>query len=147
MYFYIKMRDISDFFKKVGYSRFYCTLEIQLNIGSCEFLLPAKARYAVYADSDMPNILKSSFQKTTCPFMISKLGEGLNVLAGTDGTPEATTLTITNGVSKVIFDGITYSYSFPNTNLYCQTVQLKPRMEEMILSNKSKQIYILIFQI
>ena len=138
--FYIKMRDLSDFFKKVGYSRFYCTLEIQLNIGSCEFILPAKTTNAVYADTDMPNISKSSFQKTTCPFMISKLGEGLNILAGANASPEATTLTITNGVAKVIFDGVSYTHPFPNTTLYCQTVQLKPRMEEMILSNKNKQI-------
>lgn len=124
--FYIKLKDISDFFNKVGYSRFYCTMEIQLNIGSCEILLGAPATEASIIS------YTSSFQKSTCPFMISQIGEGLNLTAGS----AASTLKITNGICKV---GIATS-KLSNSTLYVQTIQLKPKYEQSLLSSKMKQI-------
>jgi hypothetical protein len=134
--FFIKLKDISDFFNKVGYSRFYCTLEIQMNIGSCDILLNDKGAVinTPLVDTDIVSYT-SSFQKATCPFMISKIGQGLNIQTAA-AAPVATTLKIQNGICKVG----NYSSNLPNTTLYAQTVQLKPKFEESLLSTKKKQI-------
>lgn len=134
--FFIKLKDISDFFNKVGYSRFYCTLEIQMNIGSCDILLGNKAAVvdAALIETDILSCT-SSFQKSTCPFMISKLAQGLNIQTAA-AAPVATTLKIQNGICRVG----SYTSNLPNTTLYAQTVQLKPKFEESLLSTKKKQI-------
>lgn len=135
--FYVKLKDISDFFNKVGYSRFYCTMEIQLNIGSCEINYAAGTTGTALAESNILSIT-SSFQKQTCPFMISQLGEGLNIIPA--GTATASTLKITNGICKVGNGSGGLSSPLSNTTLYVQTVQLKAKYEENLLSTKMKQI-------